>query len=177
MLSALQAAAVERIRASVPSLALVAPYTGQFALGTRTPIRAPAVLVAVLGVRPASPADVGDGRMDATARLAAYCIARYADDSAKREGACMDLACSVALAVRLSNFGLPDTGCARVVEMQALTNAESDHAGFSIWAVIWEQDIRLGAAQVESFGPIAEVHVGLAPHVGAGNAQAYTRIA
>ncbi len=177
-LTELQDAAVAHIKAKAPGLRQCAPYAGQFAgePGARVAIHAPAVLVAALDARPASPADVGDGRMDVTARMAAYCLARHAGDPGKREGACQDLAANVALAVSLASFGLADTGCARVIDMKTLTDARADQAGFALWAVTWEQELRLGAAAVESFGPITELRVGLAPNVGAGHETDYARV-
>ena len=178
MLTELQAAAVTHIRARVKGVRQCAPYAGQFAgePGARVAIHAPAVLVAVLDARPASPADVGDGRMDATARLAAYCLARFAGDPGRREGACQDLAANVALAVSLSDFGLAGAGCARVLDLKTLTDARADQAGFALWAVTWEQELRLGAAATESFGPVTELRVGLAPNVGAGHEPDYARV-
>jgi len=175
-LTELQTAAVAGIKAAIPSLAQCEPYAGQFAgdPGSRIAIHAPAVLVATLGCKPLS--DPGTGQVDASCRMAAYVLARYANDRNKREAGCIDLAEVVALIVHLNNWSLAGVGCARINQMQGMTNITADKAGFSIWSVTWDQEIRLGAAPVNNYGPITDVRIGVAPEIGTGHEPEYVKL-
>jgi len=161
-LTELQAAAVAGIKVAIPSLAQCEPYAGQFSgdAGSRVAIHAPAVLVAMLGCKPLS--DPGTGQFDATCRMAAYVLARYANDRNKREAGCVDLAEAVATLIHLNNWSLPGVGCARINQMQGMTNVTADKAGFSIWSVTWDQDIRLGAVPANNYGPLTDISIGFA---------------
>ncbi len=50
--------------------------------------------------------------------------------------------------------------------MQGMTNVAADKAGFSIWSVVWEQEVRIGLVPVNNYGPLTNVQIGLAPNVG-----------
>ncbi len=172
-LTELQSAAVAGISAAIPSLAQCEPYAGQFAgdAGGRVAIHAPAVLVAILGCKPLS--DPGTGQFDVSCRMAAYVLARFANDRNKREAGCVDLAEAVAVLIHQNNWGLAGVGCARINQLQGMTNITADKAGFSIWSVTWDQDIRLGAAPVNDYGPLTDVRIGQPPAVGAGHEADY----
>jgi len=176
-LTELQSAAVAAIKAAIPTLAQCEVYGGQFAgeHGQRTAIHAPAVLVAVLGVKTISDPGV-DGQMDVQARFVAYAVAKYANDRQKREGGCIDLAEAVALLIHNNNFASPGVGTANVMQMQGMTNAAADKAGFSIWSITWEQQIRIGAAPVSNYGPLTDVKIGIAPNIGIGHEPDYVPV-
>jgi len=46
-----------------------------------------------------------------------------------------------------------------------MTNAAADDAGFSLWSITWEQEIRLGVAPVTSYGTLKEVRIGVSPNL------------
>jgi len=175
-LTELQDAAVAGIHAAIPALAQCDPYAGQFAgdAGSRVAIHAPAVLVAMLDCNPLS--DPGTGQFDVQCRMAAYVLARYANDRNKREAGCVDLAEAVALIIHQNNWSLAGVSSAYIVQMQGMTNITADKAGFSIWSVAFNQEIRLGAAPANNYGPLTDVRIGLAPNVGAAHAPGYVPV-
>jgi len=176
-LTGLQQAAVDAIKAAIPTLAQCEIYGGQFSgqPGSRVAIHAPAVLITILGCKPVSDPGI-EGQMDMQCRFAAYVLAQNNRSRDQREGACIDLVESVSLLIHNNNFGLPMVGLAALVQMQGMTNASADDAGFSLWSVTWDQDIRIGAAPVNNYGPITDVRIGVAPDIGIGNEPYYTAL-
>jgi len=176
-LTGLQQAAVDAIKTDIPSLSQCEIYGGQFTgqPGSRVAIHAPAVLVTMLGCKPVSDPGI-EGQMDVQCRLAAYVLAQNNRSRDAREGACIDLVESVSLLIYNNNFALPMVGMASLVQMQGMTNAAADDAGFALWSVTWDQEIRLGAAPVNNYGPLTDVRIGFSPDIGAGHEPDYTQL-
>ncbi|GEM_PF-1531813 len=163
----LQAAAVSHLKSTLPGLRACDLYAGEFAGAelSRASLPAPAVLVACLGATRGG--EHGNGEYDFLCRYTAYCLTRHAGGRSQRGVQAMELAEAVLAAIEGSRFG--ETGChgARVTRLDNLYGQEFDRAAVAIWAVTWEQLVRLGSDIWSGEGVLPhELYIGFTPRIG-----------
>ncbi len=162
-----QQAAVAALKQALPGLRTCEVYAGEFSGGelSRGSLAAPAVLVACLGATRGD--EHGSGEYDFVARFAAYCLTRHAGSRAQRGVLAQELAEGVLAALEGSRFGLRGLSAAKVTRLDNLYGEAFDKAGVALWAVSWEQRIKLGADVFAGEGVLpSELYVGFAPEIG-----------
>jgi hypothetical protein len=172
-----QQAAVAHLKAALPGLRTCELYAGEFSGGeiSRASLAAPAVLVVCLGATRGQ--EHGNGEYDFLARFAAYCLTRHAGSRSERGVLALELAESVLAALEGGRFGLCGLSGARVARLDNLYGEAFDKAGVALWAVSWEQRLRLGADIWSAEGVLPqELYVGFAPEVGLPHEEDYIKI-
>jgi phage gp37-like protein len=173
----LQRAAVAHLKTALPGLRTCDLYAGEFSGGelSRGSLVAPAVLVACLGATRGS--EHGNGEYDFLCRYSAYCLTRHAGGRNERGMDALELAEGVLAEVEGARFG--QTGCSKasVTRLDNLYGAEFDRAGVALWAVTWEQRVRLGADIWAEEGVLPKsLYVGIAPEIGIPHEEDYTLV-
>lgn len=172
-----QQAAVAYLEAQLPGLATCAAYAGEFAGTeiTRASVKCPAVLVACLGVTREK--EVECGQVDWRCRFAAYCLTRNAAGREQRAVSALELAEQVLAKIDKQRFGLTGVFAAKVARLDNLYAAKFDKASMAIWAVTWEQTVRLGEDEWAAEGTRPEsLYVGFAPEIGAEHEDDYVLV-
>jgi hypothetical protein len=166
-LVAYRAAVVSTVRSWLPDLARCEPHMGRFDEKelARLGVNTPAVLVAVLGAPSAT--DVGNDERDQVVRTAAIVVTSDRRDLPRDEAA---LAIVEALLVRIPGQRWGQEDCHMVqhatVKAENLHSGEIDRRAIALWAVTWDQTIRLGEDIFADEGTLpAEVYVNGEPLV------------
>lgn len=171
----IQRAAIEAVKAAIPTLATCAQYAGEFSGGelSRASVQSPAVLVACLGITRDSGVDCG--QVDWMCRFTAYCMVRHAGGRWPRAEGALELAALVLAAVDGSRFKfLTGVWPAKVTRLDNLYAEAFDKSGVALWAVTWEQKTRLGSDEwAESESVPTSLYIGIAPEIGAAHEDDY----
>lgn len=142
-LSALRAAVVADLAAAVPELRTCAAHGGRFGLPDlkRVAARAPAVLVACLGVVDAV---AGHGDTVVMARWAAFVLVTDRPGAARDEGALL-LVAEVLRRLAGNRFGDAAENIPRELRAENLYSGPLDQQGVALWGVTWRQPVSLAA--------------------------------
>jgi phage gp37-like protein len=132
-------AIVAAVDAALPELRTCQSHGGRFDRGElqRLSRRAPAVLVAVLGI-PGLDDGAGAGR--AAVRWGAYVLTRDTP-AVRRDVAVLDYAEALMRLVRGNRWALGSAQRPRRIGADNLYSGELDKHGIALWAVTWEQEI------------------------------------
>ncbi|MFV1599300.1 MULTISPECIES: hypothetical protein [Phaeobacter] len=162
-----------RFNALLPDLRECAPHEGKYTLDDlkREGIPAPAVKVSCLGAKQ----DQTYAGAPATFLLlmAAYVVTR--DGLGTRRDLLAAQICQTLLAtIPEQTWGLDGIGPARTTAMHTLISTKVKSKAVSLWAVTWLQPISFFQPAPRSLG--VELHVGIAPKVGADHADDYEHV-
>lgn len=170
-------AIVTTIHAELPGLSTVETHPGQFTLEEleHFMVSTPAVRVALLGIERSVP--VSDGQRDATLVLTAFVVTTDAH-LLSRDRAANNIVEALVNLIPQNKWGV--TECvfgAGEAKGHNLYSADIREKGVTIFAIRWEQTVRLGTDFWDQPGVLpTELYVGIAPDVGPGHEADYTLI-
>lgn len=116
-------------------------------------------------------ADAGTEQLPVDARFACYVVFDRTEENDRLKAA--NLAAAVALAVKkVGRFGEP-VGPARITRI-AQDESKRELYGFTVWAVEWLHDMRLGESVWDGAGVVpTSVWLGFSPEIGAAHVDDY----
>ncbi len=133
----------------------VETHNGRFnleELGTIS-TKAPAVFVSFLTI--SSVEEAGDDRMDLNCQFAAYLVA---DDAKglKRDAAAKNMAEAITVWLPNNRFGVEGVGAPAKISATNLYSGKARSKAVALWAISWEQKIRVGDSIFDEDGLLPE---------------------
>lgn len=161
------------IKIVLPDLETCEPRAGKMSLEElkKSGIKAPAVQIAILGAKQTQ--GFTGGSFEFPLRIVAYVTTRN-NLGLDKDAAAMNICQALLQLVPENNWGEPALGNARDVSVETLVSVKTRDTGVSLWAVSWLQPITFFQEEVPQLG--AELYVGQAPDVGAGNVDSYQQV-
>lgn len=162
-----------RLKATFPGIRECAPHPGRFdeAELKRVATRAPALFVSCLGCLTVT--NPGTEQADASLALAVYIVTQSVPGLPRDAGA-RNLAEALVTLVPLERWGLSGCGEAQAVRATNLYSGDVDKLGVALWAVSWQQTLRLGDSVFAADGTLPrELYLGIEPDVGIGHEPDY----
>lgn len=172
------------IKAKLPDLKACGTWGGRFDLAALKAVStdAPAVFVAILGAKKSTP--VGDGTHTLPLKLSAFVVTKGAKDL-PHDDAALNICEALAGWIPSQRFGVAGVGDASEAIWANLHSTGTQARGVSLMAVTWEQQLTIGAADIDpitgepldSADPVpSEVYVGIAPEIGLGHEPDYEEV-
>lgn len=142
-LKALRQAIMNHINAQLPQLKAVDSHPGRFNLDElkRIATRLPAVRVALMGMPTVNRLETGEN--EAVIRMAAFVVTGDRRQLPKDESA-LAIVESLLVFIPGQRWGLKGAMDARGVKADNLFSGKVERQGVAMWAVTWEQSLRLG---------------------------------
>ncbi|WP_174889357.1 phage protein Gp37 [Candidatus Williamhamiltonella defendens] len=142
-LTALRQAIMDKINAQLTELKAVAPHPGRFNLDElkRIATQLPAVRVALMGMPRVHMLETGEN--EAVLRLAAFVVTGDRRQLPKDEAA-LAIVESLLVLIPGQRWGVTGTMDAKDVKADNLFSGQVERQGVAMWAVTWEQSVRLG---------------------------------
>lgn len=165
---AIFAAMEAQIRAALPAIKTVGAINAVTGHGINTP----AALIDVEGMREGQ--DDGQGQLPVVLRFVAYCILSTATDKAEIE--IQNFATELFRLVRRNTWGIQGVDIPENLEAVP-ADFGPDKPGYEIWAVTWEQTIRVGGSVWEGGSRPSTVFLGVAPDIGPPHVDDYRQMA
>lgn len=171
----LRAAVVAGLTAVLPRTFKVEGHLGRFTADDLNQFLtiAPAVKVAILGLKDGASAGDDGGDLDCRVQLAAYVVTK--DETAAARDVVALAAVETIACVALGNrWGLPFAFAALPAGAQNLTNSDALKRGRALWAVEIGQPIRLWSPEDGDAGAtLRQMYVGVAPEIGLAHVDDY----
>ena len=141
--NALRYAVADGIRAKMPALADVATHAGRFDLAElkRIATKTPCVRVAVLGAPEVE--SIGSGEREVRLRMAAYIVTTDRRGLARDDSA-LAIVCALCDLVPDNTWSTRGAHPAQRVSADNLFSGTLDRGAVALWAVSWEQTVRIG---------------------------------
>lgn len=140
----LRQAILDRIKAELPDLRAVDPHPGRFNLDElkRIATRLPAVRVALMGAPTVNILETGEN--EAALKLAAFIVTGDRRQLPKEDSA-LAIVESLLVLIPAQRWGVKGVHDARMVKADNLFSGNVERQGVAMWAVTWEQSIRIGS--------------------------------
>ena len=142
----------------------------------RLSAKTPALLISSLGT--VKPENTGTEQSDSTKQLAAYFVTKNAPNM-EADVACRNLvdALELYLEGQLPRWGLSDIGEPKAIRSDNLYSSKVDKQGVMLWAVTWQQRIRMGESLFVEDGTLpSKLYVGFSPEIGLYHEQDYEQL-
>ena len=164
----------EALGAVLPELD-IETHRGRFDEGElkRFMISAPALRLAILGL--SNPEPAGGGACDWTVRIGAMLVTRDTP-ALPRERAASAIVQTVLLTALQNNWGFDWVYPAKPASARNLYSQALDKAGALIWAIEWDQVVRLERPRGELQVVPSELYVGIVPETGPDHVADYIEI-
>ncbi len=139
----LRQAIIDKINAELPELKAVSPHPGRFNLDElkRIATKLPAVRVALMGTPTVNILETGEN--EAVLRLAAFVVTGDRRQLPKDEAA-LAIVESLLVFIPGQRWGVKGAMDAKGVKADNLFSGKVERQGVAMWAVTWEQSIRIG---------------------------------
>ncbi|EGG93496.1 hypothetical protein IMCC1989_1152 [gamma proteobacterium IMCC1989] len=134
---------LEKIKEELPDLKEVSLHPGRFNLDElkRIGTKAPAVYVSLMGTPTVKRIETGENEV--YIRLAAFIVTRDERKLPKDEAA-LAIVESLLVVIPCQRWGLKNTSDAVNVKADNLFNGSIERKGVAMWAITWEQTLRIG---------------------------------
>lgn len=154
-LLALRTAIVDTLKADVPAVKDIDGHGGRFGLDElkRWAVKAPAIRVAVLGLRDFS--EQPQGKFRGTARIGLFLLTKDTPGS-ERSAAALAIVDALIQKIPGNTWGMDQTvNTPKAMRGENLYGAELDKSAIALWALAWEQEAELGVLDEASLDVLA----------------------